>query len=60
MLKTTIKGLLARKFRLLTTAIAVLLGVAFMVGTLVFTDTIGKTFDVLGGDVPVHEAVMKL
>jgi putative ABC transport system permease protein len=46
-LKTTIKGLLARKFRLLTTAIAVLLGVAFMVGTLVFTDTIGKTFDEL-------------
>jgi putative ABC transport system permease protein len=46
-LKTTIKGLLARKFRLLTTAVAVLLGVAFMVGTLVFTDTIGKTFDEL-------------
>jgi putative ABC transport system permease protein len=44
-LKTTIKGLLARKFRLLTTALAVLLGVAFMVGTLVFTDTISKTFD---------------
>jgi putative ABC transport system permease protein len=46
-LKTTIKGLLARKFRLLTTAVAVLLGVAFMVGTLVFTDTIGRTFDEL-------------
>src|SRR5215210_4650153 len=36
---------MARKFRLVTTALAVLLGVAFMVGTLVFTDTIGKTFD---------------
>jgi putative ABC transport system permease protein len=46
-LKTTIKGLLARKFRLVTTALAVLLGVAFMVGTLVFTDTISKTFDEL-------------
>ena len=47
MLKTTLKGLMARKFRLVTTALAVLLGVAFMVGTLVFTDTIGKTFDEL-------------
>src|ERR671921_106287 len=36
---------MARKFRLVTTALAVLLGVAFMVGTLVFTDTISKTFD---------------
>ena len=47
MLKTTIKGLLARKFRLVTTGLAVLLGVAFMVGTLVLTDTIEKTFDEL-------------
>jgi putative ABC transport system permease protein len=46
-LKTALKGLLARKFRLVTTALAVLLGVAFMVGTLVFTDTISKTFDEL-------------
>ena len=45
MIRTTIKGLLARKRRLLTTALAVTLGVAFMSGTLVLTDTIGKTFD---------------
>src|SRR6266508_1117813 len=43
MLKITIKGLLAAKRRLFTTALAVLLGVAFMAGTLVLTDTIGKT-----------------
>jgi putative ABC transport system permease protein len=43
MLKITIKGLLAAKRRLFTTAMAVLLGVAFTAGTLVLTDTIGKT-----------------
>lgn len=41
----TIKELAARKLRLLATAFAVLLGVAFMAGTFVFTDTIGATFD---------------
>src|SRR5919199_633634 len=50
MLRTTLKGLLSRKRRLLTTAMAVMLGVAFMAGTLVLTDTIGKTFDDLFGD----------
>jgi putative ABC transport system permease protein len=51
MIRTTIKGLLAHKRRLVTTAFAVTLGVAFMSGTLVLTDTIGKTFDDLFGDV---------
>src|SRR4051794_9344403 len=45
MFRATIKSLAARKLRLLTTSVAVLLGVAFMAGTLVLTDTIGKTFD---------------
>jgi putative ABC transport system permease protein len=45
MFTLTIKELAARKLRLLTTAFAVLLGVAFMAGTMVFTDTIGATFD---------------
>ena len=45
MFQTTLKNLAARKLRLLTTSFAVLLGVAFMAGTLVLTDTIGKTFD---------------
>lgn len=51
MLKVTIKGLLAHKLRLLTTSIAVMLGVAFMAGVLVLTDTIAKTFDDLFSDV---------
>ncbi|MET0578485.1 MAG: FtsX-like permease family protein, partial [Ilumatobacteraceae bacterium] len=45
MFHLTIKELAARKLRLLATAFAVLLGVAFMAGTLVFTQTIGATFD---------------
>jgi putative ABC transport system permease protein len=43
--RTTLKDLKARKLRLLTTSLAVLLGVAFMAGTLVLTDTIGRSFD---------------
>lgn len=45
MFTLTLKELAARKLRLLVTAFAVLLGVAFMAGTMVFTDTIGATFD---------------
>jgi putative ABC transport system permease protein len=45
MFTLTIKQLAARKLRLLTTTFAVLLSVAFMAGTVVFTETIGATFD---------------
>jgi putative ABC transport system permease protein len=45
MFALTCKNLLAHKMRLVSTAFAVLLGVAFMAGTLVFTDTVGATFD---------------
>jgi len=51
MLKVIMHGLLARKFRLVATALAVTLGVAFMAGTLVLTDTFGKTFDDLSAGV---------
>src|SRR5829696_2515906 len=50
MFSLTIKELLARKLRLLTTAMAVMLGVAFMAGTLVLTDTMDRTFDGLLSD----------
>jgi putative ABC transport system permease protein len=50
MLRLTIKELAAKKLRLLTTAIAVMLGVAFMAGTLVFTATLHHTFDGLLAD----------
>ena len=51
MWRVTIRGLLAKKLRLFTTALAVMLGVAFMSGTLVLTDTMGKVFDDLFADV---------
>jgi putative ABC transport system permease protein len=43
--RVTIKGLLAKKFRLALTSLAVVLGVAFMAGTFVLTDTLGNVFD---------------
>ncbi len=51
MWRVTIRGLMAKKLRLLTTALAIMLGVAFMAGTLVLTDTMGKVFDDLFADV---------
>jgi len=49
--KITIKGLLAHKFRFGMTALAVILGVAFLSGTLVLNDTISRTFDELFANV---------
>src|SRR5947209_6755088 len=47
MRKATLKGLLAHKLRLTLTALSVVLGVAFISGTFVLTDTINHTFDSL-------------
>src|SRR5829696_6672645 len=43
--KATIKGLLAHKLRLAATALAIVLGVSFVAGTYVLTDTITASFD---------------
>jgi putative ABC transport system permease protein len=40
-----LRGLFAHKFRLLSTALSVLLGVAFMAGTFVLTDTLNRSLD---------------
>jgi putative ABC transport system permease protein len=45
MLRVTLKNLWAHKLRLGLTALAVVLGVGFIAGTFVYTDTIGKAFD---------------
>ena len=45
MRRVAIRGLLARKLRSTLTAIAIVLGVAMVSGTLVLTDTIEKAFD---------------
>ena len=45
MTSLTLRGLAARKLRAVLTGLAVLLGVAMISGTYVFTDTINSTFD---------------
>ncbi|MFG2223453.1 ABC transporter permease [Streptomyces sp. NPDC048644] len=42
MFRTALRNVFAHKARLLMTALAVLLGVAFVAGTLVFSDTVGE------------------
>jgi putative ABC transport system permease protein len=51
MRKVTIKGLLAHKLRLVLTALAIVLGVTFISGTFVLTDTLQNTFTVLFGNI---------
>lgn len=52
MLRASWKSLLTRKLRLLMSAVAVILGVAFVAGSLIFTDTLGKSFDgIMAGSV---------
>jgi putative ABC transport system permease protein len=45
MFRLTLKNLWAHKVRFALTGVAVVLGVAFMAGTMVLTDTMGRTFD---------------
>src|SRR3954470_24756791 len=45
MWRVTLRGLLAHRLRMLLTGVAIVLGVAFVSGTLVLTDTIRQTFD---------------
>jgi putative ABC transport system permease protein len=60
MLKATIKSLLGRKLRLLMSTFAIVLGVAFVGGSLIFSDTLGRSFTALFastvGDVVVRPA----
>ncbi|MDJ0460437.1 ABC transporter permease [Streptomyces sp. H27-C3] len=44
MFRTALRNVLAHKARLLMTVLAVMLGVSFVSGTLVFSDTIGNAF----------------
>ena len=54
MRRVTIRGLAARKLRLVLTALAIVLGVTFVTGTLVLGDTLNRTFDNLVGTVYQH------
>ncbi|MEU4692781.1 ABC transporter permease [Actinoplanes sp. NPDC023714] len=50
MLRATLKSLLARKLRLVLSGLAVLLGVMFVSGAFVLTDTLNRTFDSIFAD----------
>lgn len=50
MFRAALKSLLGHKLRLAITTLAVVLGVSFMAGTFVLTDTISKSFDDLFSD----------
>ncbi|XTZ16819.1 ABC transporter permease [Micromonospora echinospora] len=50
MLRATLKSLLARKVRLLLSGLAVVLGVMFVSGAFVLTDTLGRSFDAIFAD----------
>ncbi len=47
MWRAALKGLLAKKLRLLLTAVSIVLGVGFVAGTYVLTDTMSRAFDEL-------------
>ncbi|MEO5852109.1 MAG: FtsX-like permease family protein [Nocardioides sp.] len=47
MLKVALKSLLGRKVRLLMSTFAIVLGVAFVAGSLVFSDTLSRSFTAL-------------
>jgi putative ABC transport system permease protein len=54
MRRVTVKSLFARKLRLVLTGLAIVLGVTFVTGTLVLTDTLNRTFDTLIGTAYQH------
>lgn len=51
MFRATLKSLLARKVRLILSGLAVVLGVMFVSGAFVLTDTLGRSFDAVFADV---------
>ncbi|WP_242423598.1 ABC transporter permease, partial [Frankia sp. EI5c] len=57
MLRATLRSLLARKVRLALSALAVVVGVSFVTGTLVLTDTLNRTFDTLFSDINKNVSV---
>ena len=54
MISLTIKSIRANKARFFLTGVAVMLGVAFMAGTFVLTDTIKKSYDDISANVYQH------
>nr|WP_254716332.1 ABC transporter permease [Actinomadura sp. WMMB 499] len=57
MARVTLRNLAAHKIRLVLTGVAVILGVAFVAGTLIFTDSMNKQFDDMFSRIGSHVAV---
>ncbi|MFI8931059.1 ABC transporter permease [Streptomyces sp. NPDC053474] len=57
MLKSTLRSFLAHKGRLFLSALAVVLSVAFVAGSLIFSDTVNRTFDRLFASTSADVAV---
>ena len=51
MFRLALRTVFARKRRFVSTALSIMLGIAFLAGTLVFTDTMDRTFDNLFADI---------
>jgi putative ABC transport system permease protein len=51
MFRLALRTVFAKKRRFVSTALSITLGIAFLVGTLVFTDTMDRTFDNLFADI---------
>jgi putative ABC transport system permease protein len=51
MWRATLSSLLAHKLRLALTTLAIVLGVAFVAGTLIYTDTVRSSFDSVFGQI---------
>jgi putative ABC transport system permease protein len=50
MIAVALKGLLGRKIRAILTAFAIVLGVAMITGTFIFTDTLSRGFTIVTGE----------
>ena len=57
MIRATFKSLAARKLRLVLSSLSIVLGVSFVAGAFVLTDSLGKVFDNLFSTVNQHVAV---
>jgi putative ABC transport system permease protein len=57
MIRATFKSLAARKLRLLLSSLSIVLGVSFVAGAFVLTDSLGKVFDDLFNTVSQNVAV---
>src|ERR1700751_816336 len=58
MFRLALKGAIARRLRLALTATSIIIGVAFVAGTFVLTDTLNATFDKIFGNAEHGVAVV--